>query len=83
MENPRFKYIEVQWQLGLPSETGTNGCYIEDVIEYCMAKLNEMNSKVPCVENRFAITKLNEALQALKYREGDRRSRGVIGTLDH
>lgn len=80
--NPKFKFIEIQWQLGLVHETGVNGCQLEDVVEYTMEKFTELDQKVPCLQNKFAITKLAEILHALKNREGDRKVRGVLGTVE-
>jgi hypothetical protein len=80
--NAKYKYIEIQWQLGNPTEVGVNGCQIEDVIEFCMDKFTKLEEEVPCVQNRFVITKLAECMHALKNRQGDRKVRGVLGTTN-
>lgn len=77
--------VKVQWQdgpRGLPDGTlaKPNGAFVEDVIWVALQRLEFFNdSKYRDRANSIAITKLEEALQALKNRQVERSYRGVEG----
>ena len=74
----------VEFQRGpVDSETGPNGCGIEQVIQVAILRL-EMHNAGPmrCRENSLAITHLQEALRWLDHRTAAREVQGVEGTME-
>jgi len=70
----------VNFQQGLPSQKGVNGCAQEDLLAIVIHRLKGFQSgKFPCRENAIALTKIEEALHWLQARTTDRMSRGVEG----
>lgn len=66
-------------QSGPVKEYGTNGCQIDNVIEWAKEKIEEFNKAFPCRENSMIVTKLDEALLWSVKRKLDREKRGVEG----
>ncbi|HNV62953.1 MAG TPA: hypothetical protein PKN54_08385 [Candidatus Cloacimonas acidaminovorans] len=69
-----------------PKEAGStelvtiaDGTTNEDVLAVIIDRLKFLQSKFPCRENDFAISKLEEALMWLEKRTNDRLARGVEG----
>ena len=89
-ENDQFPALHIEWQDG-PRGAGTNpdgtpvladpnGAFVEDVIWAALQRLEFFNEgKYRDRANSLAITKLEEALYALKDRQLQRSSRGVEG----
>lgn len=62
------------------SETGVNGCQVDELIGAAKLILDGLNKKFPCRQNSLAITKLEEAMFWLTDRRNERAKRGVEGT---
>ena len=77
--------LNIRWQRG-PLGRGEdrkrpNGAVVEQVIEAARQRLKFYQaSKFICMENAFAIAKLEEALDWLNARTKDREEHGVEGT---
>lgn len=78
--------MEINWQDGPRGQEGTdelsapNGAFIEDVLWAALQRLEFFNEgKYRDRANSIAITKIEEALQALKNRQLERSYRGVEG----
>lgn len=76
----------INWQDGPRGQEGTdellppNGAFVEDVLWAALQRLEFFNeSKYRDRANSIAITKIEEALQALKNRQLERSYRGVEG----
>ena len=79
----RRAYIQIALQKGPVSESGPNGCHVEDVIDWCIAKLREWNSgPLKCRENSLAITDLENAGNWMVRRRMNRIEQGVEGTME-
>ena len=82
---PFKPFIDIRWQDGPRGQAdGTlappNGAFVEDVIWAALQRLEFFNEgKYRDRANSIAITKLEEALQALKNRQLERSHRGVEG----
>ena len=59
-----------------------DGTTTEEVLRVLIDRLEHLQSKVPCKENRVAIMALTKALEALEKRTADRTERGVEGKND-
>ena len=77
-------YLNIKLQEGPIGEDGINGCQIDDVVQYCVDRIDEFNNKedgkFACKENCQAIEHLESALGWLKKRTANREARGVEGT---
>ena len=78
--------LKVEWQNGPRGQEGTdelaapNGAFVEDVLYAAMQRLEFFNkSKYSDRANSIAITKIQEAMQAMKHRSIERSYRGVEG----
>lgn len=78
--------LNIQWQNGPRGQEGTdellppNGAFVEDVLWAALQRLEFFNEgKYRDRANSLAITKIEEALQALKNRQLERSYRGVEG----
>lgn len=92
--NPTGGYVlglgtGITWQNGPRGQEGTdellpaNGAFVEDVIWAALQRLEFFNdSKYRDRANSIAITKLEEALYALKDRQLERSYRGVEGKYE-
>ena len=77
----RNDYIRIKYQNGPVKEHGVNGCFVEDVIEAAVQRIEYyQKGNFPCGENRLALHSLREALSHLKQRTKRRESQGVEGT---
>lgn len=72
--------VTFRLQDGPIREVGVNGCQIDDVVAFALAKVEEFNKLAPCVENHQVAVKLKEALYWLEERKRQREKRGVEGT---
>ena len=80
-DTQRIQFIEKRQNVvGDKLETINDGTTNEDVIEVVIDRLQYLDEKHPCWENKLAITKLVEALIWLHKRTDDRKQRGVEGT---
>ena len=59
--------------------TINNGTTNEEVLAVLINRLEYLNSKFPCEENRWALEHLNDALFQLNLRTSKRKVRGVEG----
>jgi len=78
--------VDIRWQNGPRGQEGTdelaapNGAFVEDVLYAAMQRLEFFNkSKYYDRGNSIAITKIQEAMQAMKHRSVERSARGVEG----
>lgn len=78
--------VNIKWQNGPRGQEGTdellppNGAFVEDVLWAAHQRLTFFNeSKYRDRANSLAITKIEEALQALKHRQLERSDRGAEG----
>ena len=71
----------IHWQDGPTKEAGgRNGAFVEEVNDAVISRLQAFQAgKFPHEANEFAITKLQEANAALRFRTQDRTERGVEG----
>ena len=64
-----------------PLKDGRNGLTIEEVLLQCVQRISELNAKVPCLENCYALQNIHSAIRELEDRTKDREERGVEGTF--
>ena len=76
----RGNSISFTLQNGPIREVGINGCQIDTIIEAAMMIVQGLDEKFPCMENKFAINSLENALLFLELRKQKRIKRGVEGT---
>jgi hypothetical protein len=57
-----------------------DGTTTEEVLRVLIDRLEHLDSKVPCKENKTALAALKKALTALEARTADRQTRAVEGT---
>lgn len=75
------EFIDIKFQQGPIGEVGVNGCQVDDVIAFAMARLMDLNQgEFRCRQNDMAVQKLKGALIWLERRKKDRIQRGVEGT---
>lgn len=76
--------MELHWQNGLIGPDGQNGVFIEDVLEAARQRLLFFNSntKTRCRENSLAITKIEEALQWLDWRQRQRQIHDIANSYE-
>ncbi len=76
-------FLRITWQKGLPSDTGVNGCRVEDVVEIVAQKLRSyQDGPLACEENDDALRGLQFAIEALEGRRRRRQEQGVLNTMD-
>lgn len=73
----------IQFQRGPVKEHGVNGTTNEALIAVIAHRLEYLDSKFPCAENKQAIEHLGQALQVLESRTAKRVAGGVEGTNQH
>ncbi len=74
-------YMHIVFQHGNPSESGVNGCRVEDVIEALIQKLLDFQGRsLACPENAEALEGLAKAQEALLKRRSIRERQHVLGT---
>ena len=70
----------IHWQDGPTGVAGRNGAFVEEVNDAVISRLQAFQAgNFPHEANQFAITKLQEANAALRFRTQDRTERGVEG----
>jgi hypothetical protein len=68
-------------QLGTPTRREPNGCFVEDVLQAVIGRLEFYQaSRFACAENAEALAALGVAAEALERRTRDREARIVEGT---
>jgi len=72
-------YVTFRLQHGPVTETGVNGCQVDDILTFVLGTIQVFNKKFSCRENALAITKLEECLHWLEERTRDRQRRAVEG----
>lgn len=78
---PAGEFGHAVFQCGPVTESGPNGCFIEDLIAICIDRVRAYQTgALPCLENGRAINHLEEALYHLDQRTKDRQKREVEGT---
>lgn len=82
MDTFKSEHINVTWQTGFIPEVGRNGAFIEDVIDVCLLRIDELNCKMRSIENEAAIVSLQAAKIWLNVRTKDRLNRKVEGTAN-
>ena len=74
-------FINIQWQKGVSSEFGVNGCRPEQVIDEVVNRLLVFQAgPLACEENELAIKHLRLASEALVDRTKRRAEQGVFHT---
>lgn len=74
------EYGSVRFQKGPIKESGANGCFMEDLLNIVVDRLESFQSgDFACRENALALTKIEEALHWLNHRTSDRIERDVEG----
>lgn len=69
----------IKWQDG-PIGDYFNGATVEGVVRAVIDRVTDLNSVLPCEENRQAVDLLNQVLEQFDKRTRDRYQRGVMGT---
>jgi len=73
-------YAHVKFQKGPIAENERNGCFMEDLLDIVVDRLESFQSgDFACRENALALTKIQEALHWLNHRTSDRIERDVEG----
>ncbi len=76
-------FLRLSWQKGIPSETGINGCRVEDVLDVAGEKLRAYQSgPLACDENAEALQAIELAIEALQARRQRRQDQGVLNTMN-
>ena len=76
------QFLSVTWQKGLPSETGINGCRVDDVLALAAEKLQSyQDGPLSCEENGEALRAIETALGAMSARRRRRIEQGVLNTM--
>lgn len=70
----------LKFQTGNPKEVGINGYTNESMLTILIHRLKSLDTEVPSLRNKVAITHLESALEALNARTQDRVERDVEGT---
>ena len=74
------EFGNVQFQKGPVAEDGVNGCFMEDLLNIVVDRLEGFQSgDFACRENALALTKVQEALHWMNHRTSDRIERDVEG----
>ena len=71
----------IQFQHGPIGDNGINGIQNEELIALLIMRLEQLDLRMPCDENKEALTGLNVALVALAGRTAKREAQGVEGTV--
>lgn len=75
------EHMRIVFQHGHPSEVGSNGCRVEDVLDVLTEKLlNFQGRDLACEENATALYHLDLAREALLLRRRRREDQGVLGS---
>ena len=72
----------IKFQDGTVKDNGVNGLQVEEALLQCIKRISELNAKVPCPENCYAMEAIHRAIQELEVRTKDREERGVEGTYE-
>lgn len=78
--NPNAPGMTIKWQEGTVKERGKNGLQVEEVLQRCVDRLQELNAALPCKENALAIDHLRTAIVWLNERTKKREQQGVEGS---
>jgi len=70
---------ELQFQHGPIGENGVNGIQNEPLLELLATRIEALDERFPCDENKTAISRINQALDVLNQRTQRRREQGVEG----
>ena len=82
-ERIRRGFISFTLQKGPVDEVGINGCFLQDVIEMLIEKIDIFNrGKLACRENSLAKTDLENAWYKLQMRRDAREREGVLSTME-
>ena len=75
-------HITIEFQHGLPSEVGVNGCRVQDVVSVAIERLEQyQRGPLACLENAEALGYLHAAQRSLENRVRRRMEQGVFNTL--
>jgi len=72
--------MTIRWQEGPFVEVGLNGSMPEQPVRALLHRIEDLDSRLPCPENREVIAHLNQILGLFDQRTRNRNSRGVLGT---
>lgn len=75
--SPSFQMVE--FQRGPVPANGSNGLTNEALLAILIHRTKYLDSQFPCVQNRHAIQKMEEALELFLARTKDRQARNVEG----
>jgi acetamidase/formamidase len=73
-------YIHIKWQDGTVPTVGVNGAQTDDVLQVVIDRLEYLQDRVPCAENRRTLGHLTQALTWQAKRTARRQAQGVEGT---
>jgi hypothetical protein len=74
--------LRIDWQEGPFLQVGLNGSMPEQPVRALLHRIEDLNAKLPCAENREIINHLNAILGLFDQRTRARNKRGVLGTAD-
>ena len=76
-------FISIDFQHGIPTEVGVNGCRIQDVLSVGIQRLEAyQQGTLACVENAEALGYLHSAQRSLENRVRRRMEQGVFNSLN-
>ena len=67
-------------QSGPVGKYGVNGLQVDDILEFAVRELRQLNKGLPCRDTSIAITHVEDAILRLKRRRELRQQQGVEGT---
>jgi hypothetical protein len=73
--------MDIIWQEGPFVTVGLNGSMPEQPVRALLHRIDDLDSRMPCPQNKEIIRHLNAILGLFDERTRDRNSRGVLGTL--
>jgi len=72
--------MRIEWQEGPFVQAGLNGSMPEQPVRALMHRIEDLDSQLPCPENREILRHLAEILGLFDQRTRERNARGVLGT---
>lgn len=71
--------VSFRIQNGPVKENGKNGCQVTALIAVARHMIGKLNDQFPCLENKYTLQALDEALAWQQKRTENRKERGVEG----
>ena len=73
--------MRIEWQEGPFVSAGLNGSMPEQPVRALIHRIEDLDSRLPCRQNRDIIMHLNQVLGLFDERTRERNSRGVLGRV--